>query len=174
MTLEFSDGKIILPNQTLLIVTSSARRRSSTDAGQTHFPDQRTINIYSDDGVDSDPLEIHSGTSRFALTILSQTGFKLTLKDKAEVEVDVAGNLGEDWALPTSEERTGNRHSIIRRYDADGARDGTAPIGLMWMADADADADADALTDADYGWLVASEYTLSPDLSGDTYYGSQH
>ena len=63
--------------------------------------------------------------------------------------VDVAGNLGEDWALPTSEDRTGNRHSIIRRYDgADGARPGTAPIGLMWAVDADADADA-ADADAD-------------------------
>ena len=139
----------------------------------------------------SDPLEIESGTSRFELSILSQTAFKLTLKDKGEVVVDVAGNLGEDWALPTSEDRTGNRHSIVRRYDgADGARPGTAPIGLMWAVDADADADAadadadaadaadadadavDALTDADYGWLVASEYTLSPDLSGDTYFGA--
>ena len=54
------------------------------------------------------------------------------------------------------------------------------PIGLMGVVDeadaadaADADADAvDALTDADYGWLVASEYTLSPDLSGDTYFGA--
>ena len=30
----------------------------------------------------------------------------------------------------------------------------------------------DALTDADYGWLVASVYTYSPDLPGDSYYGS--
>ena len=126
-TLKFS-GKIIAPNQTVLIVTSAARRKSSTDAGETHFPDQRIINIYSDEGVDSDPLEIDPGTSRFALKILSQTAFKLTLKDKGGVEVDVAGNLGEDWALPTSEDRTGNRHSIIRRYDAEKneARDGTA------------------------------------------------
>ena len=165
-------------------MTTSARRHSSTDDGSTHFPDQRTVNIYSDDGVSSDPLEIESGTSRFELSILSQTAFKLTLKDKGEVVVDVAGNLGEDWALPTSEDRTGNRHSIIRRYDgADRARPGTDPIGLMWAVDADADADADdpaadgpadadALTDADYGWLVASEYTLSPDLSGDTYFGA--
>ena len=57
----------------------------------------------------------------------------------------MAGNLDEDWALPTSEDRTGNRHSIIRRYDgADGARPGTDPIGLMWAVDAAADADADA------------------------------
>ena len=174
VTLEFSGGKIVLPNQTLLIVTSAARRKSSTDAGETHFPDQRIINIYSDEGVDSDPLEVDSGTSRFALRILSQTAFKLTLKDKAEVVVDVAGNLGEDWVLPTSAERSGNRHSIIRRYDTKNmARDGTAPLGRMDAdADADADADPDALTDADYGWLMASEYALSPDLPGDTYYGA--
>ena len=88
--------------------------------------------------------------------------------------VDVAGNLGEDWALPTSEDRSGNRHSIIRRYDTKNmARAGTDPIGRMAAdADADAEVDPDALTDADYGWLVASEYTLSPDLSGDTYFGA--
>ena len=175
VTLEFADGKIIPPNQTVLIVTSDARRKSATDEGKTHFPDQRVINIYSDDGVDSDPLDIKSGTSRFELAILSQTAFKLTLQDKGEVEVDEAGNLGEDWALPTSEDRSGNRHSIIRRYDEKNmARPGTDPIGIMWDADADADADADpdALTDADYGWLVASVYTYSPDLPGDSYYGS--
>ena len=60
------------------------------------------------------------------------------------MEVDEAGNLGEDWALPTSEDRSGNRHSIIRRYDEKNmARPGTDPIGIMWDADADADADAD-------------------------------
>ena len=174
VTLEFSGGKIILPNQTILIVTTAARRHSSTDSGKTHFPDHRTINIWDDDGTDRDPLEIESGTSRFALSILSQTGFKLTLRDKAEVVVDRAGNLGEEWDLPTSEDRDGNRHSIIRRYDTKNeARGGTMPIGLMLgAADADADAEADALTDVDYGWLMASEYTLSPDLSGDTYFGS--
>ena len=186
VTLKFADGKIIPPNQTVLIVTTQARRKSS-DEGRTHFPDARVIDIWDEDGIVSkDPLDIDSGTSRQDLAILSQTSFKLTLKDKAEQEVDVAGNLDEEWALPTSEDRTGNRHSIIRRYDgADGARAGTDPIGLMWMADAAADdpaaddpaaddpaADADALTDADYGWLVASDYTISGKISGDTYYGS--
>ena len=178
VTLGFPNGKIILPNQTLLIVTTKARRRSSTDDGSTHFPDHRLINIYSDkdkegkDGVPiSDPLDIDSGTTRFELSILSQTAFKLILKDAGEVVVDEAGNLGEDWALPTSAERSGNRHSIIRRYDEKNmARPGTDPIGLMW--DADADADPDALTDDDYGWLVASDDTLSGKLPGDTYYGA--
>ena len=171
VTLEFSDNKIIPPNQTLLIVTTSARRHSSTDDGSTHFPDQRIINIYSDDGVDSDPLDIASGTSRFELRILSQTAFKLTLKDAAELEVDEVGNLGEDWALPTAKEGSG-RQSIIRRYDKKNmAREGTAPIGRM-AADADAEVDPDALTDADYGWLVASDGTLSGKIAGDTYFGA--
>ena len=173
VTLKFADGKIIPPNDTVLIVTTQARRRSS-DEGRTHFPDHRVIDIWDEDGIASkDPLDIDSGTSRQDLAILSQTSFKLTLKDKAEQEVDVAGNLDEEWALPTSADRSGNRHSIIRRYDTKNmARAGTDPIGLMWMADADADADPDALTDADYAWLVASDYTISGKISGDTYYGS--
>ena len=49
--------------------------------------------------------------------------------------VDEAGNLGEDWALPTSEDRSGNRHSIIRRYDT---RTGQEMVRLLsvlcgWM-----------------------------------------
>ena len=173
VTLTFANDKIIPPNETVLIATTQARRRSS-DEGNSHFPDARVIDIYREKGIASkNPLDIDPGTSRFALAILSQTAFKLTLKDAAKVEVDVAGNLGEDWALPTSEDRSGNRHSIIRRYDKKSmARDGTAPIGLIWMADADADADADALTDDDYAWLVASDDTLSGKLAGDTYYGS--
>ena len=81
VTLEFSDGKIIPPNQTLLIVTSQARRRSSTDEGRlTSLISVLSTSIERMVLPQSDPLEIDSGTSRFALSDPESNRFQADLK----------------------------------------------------------------------------------------------
>ena len=144
-------GKVIPPNQTVLIASSAGR-----NSGE--FDDTRVFDLWTDGLTDPTALEIDKEeTSRRDFTFLSQTAFKITLMDKAGEIVDVAGNMGADgeaaWDLPMAEE---NRSSIIRRYDDGVARDGTM-IGDGTAGSA--------------GWVLASDSPLAQ-TQRDTYYGS--
>ena len=113
--------KVIQPNQTLLIVTGTARA-SSADV----YPADRVYNL----------LELHDKNLRIKKpsdTFLSATGFYLRLTDRNEHLVDEVGNTDGNrrtddtpaWALPVPlSELEGMRSSLIRRYDKGVARDG--------------------------------------------------
>ena len=142
-------ARIILPNQTLLIVSANGRV-----SGADHFPDNRVANVW-DDGLadgEKDDLEIDSGITRRNFKFMSETAFKVTLMDKADVVVDTVGNMGADpaWDLPTIAEGEDGRSSLIRRYTEGAVGDGTV-IG---------------------GWGLASE-SLLVGAPEDTYYGGR-
>ena len=113
--------KVIQPNQTLLIVTGTARA-SSADV----YPADRVYNL----------LELHDKNLRIKKpqdTFLSATGFYLRLTDRNEHLVDEIGNTDGNrrtddnpaWALPVPlSEVEGMRSSLVRRYDKGVARDG--------------------------------------------------
>ena len=114
-------SKIIPPNQTVLIVATTAR-----NSGQ--FPNHRVLNLWNDGLKDKDRLGIYEGTARREFKFLSETAFKVTLMDKAGNVVDTVGNMGATpaWTLRMG---TDPRASIIRRYDKQKATMGTGKAG---------------------------------------------
>ena len=136
---------VILPNQTILIVSTVVGRNSGD------FPNERVINLY-------DPNDDPFGRETRRDPILSSTGFRLVLLDADDPRklADEAGNIDDnrrnadepDWDLPISSDD--ERSSLIRRYDKGIERDGT---------------EADA-------WILASETDLSFAHNSDTYYGN--
>ena len=143
VTIEFGDVHIS-PDQTVLIVSTRSGRNSGD------FPSQRVIDLWATQKSD---LEVSDVGRHYQL--LSTMGFMLTLTEKGaaatDTPADVVGNLGSDWELPMAEE---GRSSIIRRYDAGIARDGTMPPPGDGMG----------------AWVLASESNLSY-IQADTYYG---
>ena len=119
---KFNADAVILPNQTLLLVSD---RSSASDVKSN-----RVYNLYQNHRADL-------GLSSRKSILLSSVGFYLALKDKDRNIVDVAGNVTLDgprrtvqWALP----ETGGamRHSILRGFGTkafdgtpDAANDGT-------------------------------------------------
>ena len=143
-------GKVIPPNQTVLIAASAGRNSGD-------FSDARVFDLWTNGLVDPGKLEIDKEeTTRRQFTFLSQTAFKITLMDKAGEIVDVAGNMGADpaWELPMGED---DRSSLIRRYDDGVERDGTM------LGDG---------TAGSAGWVLASDSPLGG-AQQDTYYGSR-
>ena len=132
----------VLPNQTVLIVSTSGRNTS-----RDIFPDHRVIDLSASDAF---------GRENRLDPILSSTGFNVALYDKDDKPVDEVGNIDNSrrtndapaWALPNPETADG-RTSIIRRYKGGEARIGT-------MEDA---------------WILASETNLAYLNVGDLYYG---
>ncbi len=129
----FEDGAIILPNQTLLLVSGSA---------QNNVARNRVYNLYQRHRTELG-LEPAGRRSR----LLSRTGFLLRLWDKdanpqTGVPVDIAGNVELNradrkvaWALP---DRDDVRQSLVRQYgtraidrSADAANDGM--MESSWM-----------------------------------------
>ena len=145
-------AKLIQPNQTILIVASTTGNNSD------HFPDSRVIDIWGNGLKDKDRLEISKTTNRRNFKILSETSFRITLKDKAGKVVDTVGNLGADtaWDLP-KQEVDGDRSSLIRRYDNGVVRDGT-----MYAVGKD---------HGDSGWVLAASSELY-ETHEMTYYGN--
>ena len=166
-------AKLIQPNQTILIVSSATGNHSD------HFTDARIIDIWRNGLKDKDRLEI-SVTNRRAFKFLSETAFKITLKDKAGKVVDVAGNRGADgsamWKLPMAED-TDVRSSIIRRYNEGKlspanttkgqVKDGTLPV---WSGKGSLE-DAGGGDAGDAGWILASESHLY-EAHENTFYGN--
>ncbi len=148
VTLKFVGGKIIPPNQTLLIVTDTGRTSG-------HFPDARVINLRRESAY-RDKLDLERRSP-----VLATTAFKLTLygKEASGVKpvVDTVGNYvgrGEEpaWELPMLED---GRSSIIRRY-------GSASRATGAVAE-------DGTTEA--GWVLASNTSLN-EAQRDTFYGN--
>ena len=125
---KFDGDAIVLPNQTLLLVSD---RSSASDV-----VDNRLYNLYQKHRNDL-------GLSARKSILLSSVGFHLTLKDKDGNPVDVAGNVMLDgprrsveWALPESGGEM--RRSILRGFGtrafdgtADMANDGT--MASSWI-----------------------------------------
>ena len=138
--------KKVLPNQTVLIVSTQVGRNS----GRDHFPNYRLIDLYDD--LDDDPFDRENRRD----PILSSTGFLLVLIDKDKKIADKAGNIDDDrrrvdepaWALPMNGDD--QRSSLIRRYDDGEARDGITAAA----------------------WVLASDTELSFAHNADTYYGN--
>ena len=134
----------IAPNQTVLIVSTSG-----LNSGTGHFPNSRTINLWTDH---RESLEMETRND----TVLSGTGFYLKLTDKDNKLVDEVGNTDGNrrtadapaWALPMSSEEE-RRSSIIRGYE-----DGLALDGMM-----------------EASWVSASDTSLAYAIS-HTYFGS--
>ncbi len=148
VTLKFVGGKIIPPNQTLLIVTDTGRTSG-------HFPDARVINLRRESAY-RDKLDLERRSP-----VLATTAFKLTLygKEASGVKpvVDTVGNYvgrGEEpaWELPMLED---GRSSIIRRY-------GSASRATGAVAE-------DGTTEA--GWVLAANTSLN-EAQRDTFYGN--
>ena len=79
-------GKILLPKQTVLIVSRKTASVSSESDGDDDFPDTRVINLYDQ----KDKLEVATQSYK----LLSTEAFRITLMEKGGAEVDVAGNMG--------------------------------------------------------------------------------
>ena len=161
-------GIIIQPKQTVLVTSRSAVQVSNESHGGDDFPDTRIINLYS---AQKAKLEVTDRNYK----LLSTTSFRITLMQKGHTEAvpliaDTVGNMGDDgtamWALPASADGD-PRSSIIRRYDADVARDGTMPA---WGGEGTIEAQEGLIGGAgNAGWVFASS---SDRIDGrGTYYG---
>ena len=105
--------KTILPNQTVLIV-SSIGRNSSRD----HFPSSRVFDVYTEVG-----REFDMDTKRDPF-LNPTVGFYIELVDGRDRTADEVGNLdlrarrnaAPAWELPMGRTEDGDRTSMIRRY----------------------------------------------------------
>ena len=110
--------KLIQPNQTLLIVSASAR-----EATRDRFPADRIINVWSTRKL-RETVEMTSARD----AIMSSVAFYLKLSDPDKVLVDHVGNISRPrdeprWELPGGNLDEGGRASMIRRKGTFG--DGT-------------------------------------------------
>ncbi len=134
----------IAPNQTVLIVSTSG-----SNSGRDHFPDTRTIDLWTSHRT---ALDMEARTD----TVLSPTGFYLKLTDKDKKLVDEVGNTDGDrrtndapeWALPMGINSDGHRASIIRRYEGRKAEDGMDPSG--WISAQDTGRSAEGYSETTY------------------------
>ena len=127
-------AKYILPNQALLIASSTGNVRNPD-----HFPPTRVINLWTTKA-HRDALE----TTRSTDPVLSTRGFNITLVDKDGAEIDEVGNLDGDrrtrdepaWTLPVYEaDDDQSRSSLLRVYDDKVALDGT--MAASWILASD-------------------------------------
>ena len=108
------DVKTILPNQTVLIVSSSRGRNSD----RTHFPSSRVFGVYEEAGREFDM------DSRNDPFLNPTVGFYIELVDGRNRTADEVGNLDlrarrstePAWELPMGRTEDGDRTSMIRRY----------------------------------------------------------
>ena len=150
--------KTILPNQTVLIV-SSPGRNSSRD----HFPSSRVFDVYTEVGREFDM------DSRRDPFLNPTVGFYIELVDGRDRTADEVGNLDlrarrnaePAWELPMGRTEDGDRTSIIRRYRTYRRAGGYSNIGVVQDG-----------TERE-GWIPAAN-TDFRDFSRDnsTWYGS--
>ena len=107
------DVKTILPNQTVLIVSSVGR-----NSDRNHFPSNRVFDVYAEVG---DEFDMNSKRDPF---LNSTSGFYIELADGKDSTADEVGNFDLRsrrvnqlaWELPMGRTEDGDRTSIIRRY----------------------------------------------------------
>ena len=140
-------AKFILPNQTIIVASSTGNVRDPN-----HFPSTRVINLWTNKS-HRDALEMARSTD----PVLSTRGFSIQLVDKDGAEIDKVGNLDGNrrtrdepaWPLPVYDTDDRSRSSILRVYEQKVALTGT-------MADS---------------WKLASDTILAYEVS-HAYYGS--
>ena len=145
--------KKILPNQTVLIVSTTGR-----NSGRDHFPSHRIIDLWSGDAF---------GRSERLDPVISSTGFNITLIDPDKVVVDQIGNIDNNrrtndmpaWELLDGMAEDG-RSSLIRAYGTDKMNPRGEP-GYDMAQDG-------TMSDA---WTLASTTNLSFAHHDDPYYG---
>ena len=113
----------IPPNQTALIVTWNAQRKSEG------IPENRVYNFFNHHSIEFEQNQHRN-------MVLGQVGFSLKLRYPDGIVIDVIGNLDGDpttadepaWEIPSGTTENGARASILRRYDMDTRTplDGTA------------------------------------------------
>ena len=111
----------ILPNQTVLLVTALGQTPADL------LTDDQVYNLY-------DSHRKAFGQHQQPNSVLSDEGFSLKLTDPAGTVIDHVGNLDgmpdtddePTWTLPRGETGTHTRTSILRRYQAGEALDGTS------------------------------------------------
>ena len=159
-TIIFEGGKIIPPNQTVLLVSGS---RAQIPDPQRYLP-TRVINLYLTKNY-REALELTNRNDQ----VLSKTGFHLELFDKGGASVDEVGNIDGNrrtrdtettWDLPKN--GTDRRSSIIRIY-AGVNFDGTGMRGTLQKNEA-----FDGLVAE--GWSLASETDFGK-VNAPAYYG---
>ena len=162
-------GVIIPPNQTVLLVSSTTGRTSRAAQGNVDFPASRIIDLWGQ----KDRLEVPSTETRRTYKLLSETAFKITLLDKSNAAVDIAGNLGADgtamWELPSND--TEGRSSIIRRYNEGSTTRGGAGEAVDGTMSVWNGGGADGMK-GDSGWVYAAASDLGEVRANETYYGS--
>ena len=136
----FEDAPRIWPNDVLMIVTSS------TDENSGGFMEDQIYDLRWIEGARKDNLDIDFNT-----IWLSAEGFRITLTDADGNVVDEVGNYDGTttlWNLPygfnRGRTRSGNRTSLIRKYENGVALDGT--LESSWVSAADANLTEDQLT----------------------------
>ena len=159
-TITFEGGKIIPPNQTILLVSGA---RGFVPDPQRYLP-TRVINLY----LTKNYREALNLTNRND-QVLSKIGFHLELFDKGGASVDEVGNIDGNrrtrdtettWDLPSNGED--RRSSIIRIY-AGVNFDGTGMRGTLKKNEA-----FDGLVAE--GWSLASETNFGK-VNAPAYYG---
>ena len=162
-------GVIIPPNQTVLLVSSTTGRTSRAAQGSVDFPASRIIDIWGH----KDRLEVPSTETRRTYKLLSETAFKITLLDKSNAAVDIAGNLGADgtamWELPSNGAE--GRSSIIRRYNEGSTTRGGAGEAVDGTMSVWNGGGADGMKGS-AGWIYAAASDLGEVRANETYYGS--
>ncbi len=127
--------KLLLPNQTLLIVS-----RNGSTSDRKLFPAERLYNLWA-----NAPARRALDMATARTTVISQVGFSLRLRDSQRAVIDFVGNLDGNrrtqdkpvWPLPSGYTEDGERTSLIRRYlQGTGiARDGREPDGWILADD---------------------------------------
>ncbi len=152
ITINFKDDgnvKVIPPNQTVLIVSSSARDYGSDTLPRgTVFPTTRVLNAFT--AIRGETFELASRTS----PLLDPAGFNLRLMDGKTTDnkpasryigeiSDEIGSLDGNprtndepaWEFPSGMTEDGNRTSLIRYFVEGVAQDGMMPMNWTRAAD---------------------------------------
>ena len=164
------DVKTILPNQTVLIVSSAARDYGSDTLPRgTVFPSTRVLNAYT--VLKGETFEMASRTD----ALVDPKSFNIRLLDgkttnnKADGRYagdvsDEVGNLDGNprtndvaaWEFPAGVTEEGDRTSLIRIFDAGIARSGTGMVKPLGGADPTT-VDGMPGIDSKYSWVHAAD-----------------
>ena len=183
--------KTILPNQTVLVVSGTARSAGS-DFGlpsSTVFPTTRVFNVHrelrNDDNAgfkgmgSTDPI-INIGVDDAG----EPYGFNIQVVDGSGSVSDEVGNLSAsrraspdaNWAYPTDLTEEGYRSSLIRIFDEGEPRDGlnltASNIKPLGGTDGEGVTEGDGI-DMKYSWVHAIDTDSITIFERHTWYGSE-
>ena len=182
--------KSIPPNQTVLIV-STTTTRASTSSGNSHFPSHRVYDVYT-----NDRAAFYMANRR--APFLNTNGFHIKLIDGKNTVSDEIGNLDGNnrtydvpysWEWPSAMTANEERTSLIRIKDNGTYRQGTPdrdvegsmmgaviPMGVKWRGNNDKAGTTGTAAKvwakyAGHAWVHAADTNMA--VNQDTYYGSR-